>query len=146
MHDIRAIRDDPEAFDKGLERRGLSPIAAELIRLDAKWRTTMVTLQDLQARANTAASSIGLAIKSGETGQVEAFKQKSIELKRDIAREQAEERQYSKELGDALAVIPNLPLDEVPVGKDERHSVEVRRWGTPPEFAFQPREHFDIGE
>lgn len=146
MHDIKAIRDNPDAFDAGLARRGLAAMAAELVRLDAAKREHVQKLQDAQARRNGLSKDIGEAMKAGDKAKAEALKAEVQSLKDFIGSGEEEERQLNHQLTDALAAIPNLPLDEVPDGKDELGNIEIRRWGTAPAFAFEPRQHFDIGE
>ena len=146
MHDIKAIRDNPTAFDTGLARRGLDPMAAALLMIDAERRDHVQKLQDAQARRNAASKEIGDAMKSGDKARAEALKAEMGAIKDLIASGEAVERDIDQRLGAALAVIPNIPLDDVPDGKDETGNVEVRRWGTPVAFAYEPRQHFDIGE
>ena len=146
MHDIKAIRDNPDAFDRGLARRGLPPMSADLLAIDAKKRDHMQKLQEAQARRNTVSKDVGEAMRSGDSKKAETLKADVARLKDFITSGEDTERQLNQKLLDALAVIPNIPLDEVPDGKDERHNVEVRRWGEIPKFAFEARQHFDIGE
>lgn len=146
MHDIKAIRDNPAAFDTGLARRGLEPMAAELLKIDAERRDHVQKLQDAQARRNAASKEIGDAMKSGDKARAEALKAEMGAIKDLIASGEAVERDIDQRLGAALAVIPNIPLDDVPDGKDETGNVEARRWGTPGAFGYEPRQHFDIGE
>lgn len=146
MHDIKAIRDNPAAFDAGLARRGLAPLAEDILRRDATRRDHIQKLQDAQARRNAASKEIGEAMKAGDKPRADALKAEVASLKDFIAGGEETERRLTKEITDALAVIPNLPLDEVPAGHDEKGNVEVRRWGAAPSFAFAPRQHFDIGE
>jgi seryl-tRNA synthetase len=146
MHDIKAIRDNPAAFDQGLARRGLAPMAAELLRIDAERREHVQKLQDAQARRNAASKDIGEAMKAGDKAKAEALKAEMGAIKDFISSGEAVEREIDQRLTAALAVIPNLPLDEVPDGEDETGNVEVRRWGAPPSFDFEARQHFDIGE
>ena len=146
MHDIKAIRDNPAAFDVGLGRRGLPPMAADLLKIDAERRDHVQKLQDAQARRNAASKEIGEAMKSGDKARAEALKAEMGSIKDFIASGEAVERDIDQRLNAALAVIPNIPLDDVPDGKDETGNLEVRRWGTPPAFAYEPRQHFDIGE
>ncbi|NJM30866.1 MAG: serine--tRNA ligase [Rhizobiales bacterium] len=146
MHDIKAIRDNPEAFDKALTRRGLAPQAAELLKHDEARRTHLQKLQDAQSRRNSLSKEIGDAMKSGDKARAETLKAEVASLKDFIGSGEEDERKLTQALNDALAVIPNLPLDEVPDGADEKSNVEVRRWGEPRKFDFAPREHFDIGE
>jgi seryl-tRNA synthetase len=146
MHDIKAIRDNPAAFDQGLARRGLAPLAAELLRIDAERREHVQKLQDAQARRNAASKDIGEAMKAGDKAKAEALKAEMGAIKDFIASGEAVEREIDQRLTASLAVIPNLPLDDVPDGTDEAGNVEVRRWGAPTSLNFEARQHFDIGE
>jgi len=146
MHDIKAIRDNPDAFDRGLARRGLEPQAAVLVSLDAARRDHVQKLQDAQARRNAVSREIGEAMKAGDKTRAEALKSEVASLKEFVAGGEETERLLAQKLADALAVIANIPLDDVPDGKDEHANVEVRRWGEKPVFAFAPRQHFEIGE
>ena len=146
MHDIKAIRDNPEAFDRGLARRGLAPMSLELIGIDAERRDHLQKLQDAQARRNTVSKEVGDAMKAGDKARAEQLKAEVASLKDFIASGEETERQIDARLTAALAAIPNIPFDDVPDGKDETGNVEMRRWGEKPEFAFEPRQHFDIGE
>ena len=146
MHDIKWIRDNPQAFDAGLARRGLAPQAAQLIALDAARRDHIQKLQDAQARRNQLSKEVGEAMKAGDKARAEALKAEVGSLKDFLASGEETERQLSQQVTDALAVIPNLPLAEVPPGKDEHDNVEMHVWGEKPRFNFEPRQHFDIGE
>ncbi len=146
MHDIKAIRENPEAFDRALARRGLQPLAAQLIALDADKRDHVQKLQEAQSRRNALSKEVGDAMKAGDKARAETLKAEVASLKDFIGSGEETERKLNADLTGALSVIPNLPLDDVPDGKDEHGNLEVRRWGTPPTFAFEPRQHFDIGE
>jgi seryl-tRNA synthetase len=146
MHDIKAIRDNPHTFDAGLARRGLAALSQGLLALDQQKRDVQNTLQDLLSRRNTLSKDVGEAMKKGEKDRAEAIKAEVAALKDSIAKREEEERQHSAALHDQLAAIPNIPLDEVPDGIDERGNVEVLRWGNPPGHNFEPRQHFDVGE
>ena len=148
MHDIKAIRDDPKAFDEGLARRGLAPRAKSLIALDEKRRASILELQRAQERRNAASKQVGLAMARRDAVAAEDFKAEVAGLKATLPELEAAEREAERALNDALAEIPNLPLPDVPDGKDESDNVEVRRYGEPPVFpnSFTPREHFEIGE
>ncbi len=144
MFDIKWIRDNPDAFDGGLARRGVAPLASALIALDAERRDAQTQAQDIQARRNKIAKEIGAAKAKGEdAGPLIEEVSRSKDAQAD-AEERA--RVASAKLDDALAAIPNLPADDIPDGMDESANVEVRRWGTVPSFDFAPKEHFDIGE
>ena len=146
MHDIKAIRDNPDLFDAGLARRGLAALASRILALDAERREHVQKLQESQARRNAASKEIGDAMKAGDKGRAEAIKAEVAHIKDFIGSGEETERELDRGLNDMLAVIPNLPLEDVPDGKDEHGNVEVRRWGAPPTWNFESRQHFDIGE
>ncbi len=148
MHDIKAIRDDPQTFDEGLARRGLPPRAQSLIALDERRRAAILALQRAQERRNAASKAIGAAMARKDVEAADDLKAEVAGLKATMPELEAGEREATKALEDALAEIPNLPFDDVPDGKDENDNVEVRRHGAPPEFpeGFTPKEHFEIGE
>ena len=146
MHDIKAIRDNPGGFDRALARRRLAPYSAELMRLDVEKRDHQQKLQEAQARRNAASKDIGAAMKAGDTLRADALKAEIASIKEFIAAGEETERRFGRGLDEVLAVIPNLPLDEVPGGLDEHGNVEVRHWGEAPPHGFEARQHFDIGE
>jgi seryl-tRNA synthetase len=146
MHDIKAIRDNPAAFDAGLARRGLTPLSASLLAIDEQKRDTMQKLQDAQSRRNSLSKEIGAAMGKKDVALADKLKLEVAGLKDFITTGEEQERVLTKQLNDALAVIPNLPLADVPDGKDEHDNNEVRVWGQKPSFAFEPQQHFDIGE
>ena len=146
MHDIKAIRDNPQAFDAGLARRGLAALSPSLLDLDQQKRAVQNTLQDMLSRRNALSKDVGEAMKKGEKEKAEAIKSEVAGLKDALAQNEEIERHLTVKLNDALAAIPNIPFDEVPDGLDEHGNVEVRRWGNPPGHNFEPRQHFDIGE
>ena len=146
MHDIKAIRDNPAAFDAGLARRGLAPFSASLLALDEQKRETMQKLQDAQSRRNALSKEIGMAMGKKDVALADKLKAEVAGLKDAITQGEVQERVQTKALNDALAVIPNIPLAAVPDGKSEHDNVEVRQWGEKPLKNFEPQQHFDIGE
>jgi len=146
MHDIRFIRDNPEAFDRALARRGIEPQAQRLIALDERRRAAIQRVETAQARRNAASKEIGEAKKSKDEEKAKGLLIEVAALKESIPGMEAEEKKASKELDDALAEIPNLPLDDVPDGKDESDNVERHRFGARHNYAFTPRQHFELGE
>ena len=146
MHDIRFIRDNPDVFDRGLARRGLAPQAARLIVLDEKRRSAIQAAEAAQARRNAASKEIGEAKKNKNEAKAQDLLAEVAALKESIPALEAEERKTTEELNDALAEIPNLPLDEVPDGKDSNDNVEHHRFGAKLDYAFTPEQHFDLGE
>src|SRR5580704_16957506 len=146
MHDIRFIRDNPDAFDRGLTRRGLPPQAQRLIALDEQRRAKILALETAQARRNAASKEIGEAKKNKDEEKAKGSLSEVATLKETIPAMEAEEKEASKALNDALAEIPNLPLDEVPDGKDEKDNVERHRFGAKRNYASAPKQHFELGE
>jgi seryl-tRNA synthetase len=144
MHDIRLIRDDPEAFDAMLARRGAEPVAADILALDEERRALTTKLQEMQSRRNEASKAIGAAMGQGDTEKAEALKAEVTQIKADMPATEERERELGEKLQDALARIPNLPFDDVPEGADENDNVEVSSWGEKPSFDFEPKEHADI--
>jgi seryl-tRNA synthetase len=148
MHDIKAIRENPRAFDEGLARRSLAPRAESLLALDDRRRAAILELQKAQERRNVASKEIGAAMARKDLQAAEDLKAEVAGLKAVMPELEAAEKAAGLALDDELAAIPNLPLADVPDGEDENDNVEVRRYGAPPKFpdGFTPREHFDIGE
>jgi seryl-tRNA synthetase len=148
MHDIRAIRENPEAFDDGLRRRGLAPRAESLIALDDRRRAAIAALQHAQERRNAASKQIGAAMARKDSVAAEDFRAEVAEAKAKMPELEAAEREAASALETELAAIPNLPADDTPDGKDESENVEIRGHGAPPAFpdSFKPKEHFEIGE
>ena len=146
MFDIKAIRDNPQAFDAARKRRGLDPLSATLIALDDNRRAAIAKLQTAQERRNAASKEIGLAMREKDMAKAEALKAEVAALKENWPAMEQAERDANEALNKALSEIPNSPLAEVPEGKDEHDNVEVLKWGEPKTFAFTPKEHFDIGE
>ena len=144
MFDIRWIRDNPEAFDAGLGKRGLAPLAAQMIALDSNHRAAQTTLQDLQRRRNEASKAIGAAKSRGEDAAAEMAEVQG--LKEAFQKLEAEEREHAQALNTALAAYPNTPNEDVPEGADEAANVEIRRWGEKPELSAEARQHFELGE
>jgi seryl-tRNA synthetase len=146
MYDIKLIRDNPEVFDKGRQRRGLEPLASHLLALDDARRAAIAKSQAAQERRNAASKEIGQALGAKDAVRAEALKAEVAELKGRLAGFEAEEREATAALDTALSEIPNLPLDDVPFGKDENDNPEHHAVGERPRFAFRPKEHFEIGE
>ncbi len=146
MLDIRWIRDNPDLLDEALKKRGAAPESAALIELDEMRRTHIAKLQEAQARRNAASKEIGAAMAAKDTAKAEALKAEVAEIKSFIQSGEDTERELSEKLNDALSRLPNVPLDDVPVGADENDNVEVRMSGQKPAFDFEAKEHFELGE
>jgi seryl-tRNA synthetase len=145
MHDIRFIRENAAAFDESLRSRGLEPFSERLVALDERRRSTIAALQAGQERRNALSKEIGEAMRAKDAARAETLKAEVAKLKEDAPALEQAEREAAKELEDALAVIPNLPKAEVPVGRDEHDNVERHRFGKPRNLP-QAKQHFEIGE
>ncbi|MCW7545710.1 MAG: serine--tRNA ligase [Aurantimonas coralicida] len=146
MLDIKWIRDNPDKLDAALARRGAAPLADQLLKLDEERRAHLTRLQTLQGRRNEASKAIGKAKGTGDEAGAEELIREIGEIKEAIQDGEETERRIDKSLEDALARIPNIPLDDVPEGADEADNVEIRRHGEAPNFGFAPKEHYELGE
>jgi seryl-tRNA synthetase len=144
MFDIKWIRENPEAFDAGLARRGLAPAAESLLDLDKKRRAAETRAQEIQTERNALSKQIGIAKSKGEDAA--DILAKVAESKDAQAVAEAEAKEASAALDDALSGIPNLPAADVPDGEDESANVEIRTWGEPKQYDFEPKDHVDLGE
>ena len=144
MHDIRFIRENPAAFDRALSRRGLAPMAAELLAMNEARRAKILAAETAAAAQNAASKDVGAAKARGDNAEFERLRALVAEKKAEGARLTEEAGAEDARLRDALMRIPNMALDEVPEGPDESGNVEIRRWGTPRVMDFKPLEHFDI--
>ena len=149
MLDIKWIRENPQALDEALRKRSADPESAELIALDEARRTAIGKLEETQTRRNAASKEIGKAKGQKDEETAQRLMSEVADLRTVMQAQEEEVRAAEKALADGLAVLPNIPLDDVPVGADENDSVEFRRWGTKPSGwskAFKPKEHYEIGE
>ncbi len=146
MLDIKWIRENADVLDAALAKRGAEPSSASLIAVDERRRTILQSLQDMQSRRNTASKDIGAAMAQKNGELAEKLKAEVAELKNSMPALEEESRQVEAELNDALSRLPNIPLDDVPVGSDEAGNVVTRVVGAKPTWNHQPREHFEVGE
>ena len=144
MFDIRWIRENPEAFDAGLAKRGLAPLADALAEIDAERRQATTRMQDGQARRNEASKLIGRAKAQGE--DADALIREVTGLKQTIADDEDAVRAADERMRELLVGLPNLPADDVPIGEDEEDNVELRAHGARRDFDYEARQHFDLGE
>jgi seryl-tRNA synthetase len=145
MHDLKYIRDNPEAFDAALKRRGADPVSASILKLDEKRRAVMTEVQNAQARRNDASKAIGAAMGKGDAATADALKAEVAALKDTMPQMEEQERALVTELDALLAALPNLPADDAPDGADEADNVEIARWGSQRSFDFSPKDHADLG-
>ncbi|HMI19361.1 MAG TPA: serine--tRNA ligase [Sphingomonas sp.] len=145
MHDIRAIREDPAAFDTGLQKRGLGPQSAGLLQLDEARRGRVTEAQALQTRRNEASKEIGKAKTARDEATAQALMAEVAGIKDRMATLENEADEAGRALDEALAALPNIPATDVPEGEDEHANVELKRWGNPRTFDFAPKDHADLG-
>ncbi|HEV7233856.1 MAG TPA: serine--tRNA ligase, partial [Sphingorhabdus sp.] len=145
MHDLKYIRENPEAFDAALRRRGADVVSAQILQLDEKRRAILTEVQGALARRNDASKAIGAAMGKGDHATAEALKAEVATLKESLPQMEEQERIAGAELDALLATIPNLPADDAPQGADENDNVELARWGEQRNFGFEPKGHADLG-
>jgi seryl-tRNA synthetase len=144
MHDIRAIRADPAAFDAAMARRGLPPVADSIVTLDTDRRAALTALQEKQAHRNALSREVGQGKRAGtDTSVLEA---RATSLRTEMEMLEAEAAELEGTVKAALDRLPNVLDTDVPDGTDETSNVEVKRWGTPRVFDFTPKHHFELGE
>jgi seryl-tRNA synthetase len=145
MHDIRWIRDNPDAFDAALKRRGLAPLSASLLAIDETRRAAILASEQAQARRNSASKEIGEARKAKDDARATKVMAEVAELKTTMPQLEQAAKAADVELTRELAAIPNLPLDEVPDGVDEHGNVQHHVFGAARNYAFAPKPHDDLG-
>ena len=146
MHDIRSIRDNPDAFDAALKRRGLAPLSTALLAIDERRRTAILASEQAQARRNSVSKEIGEARKAKDDARAAKLMAEVAELKTTMPQLELAAKQADESLSKELAAIPNLPLDEVPDGVDEHGNVQHHVFGAVRNYAFAPKPHDDLGD
>ncbi|MCZ4367409.1 serine--tRNA ligase [Sulfitobacter dubius] len=144
MHDIRAIRDNPEAFDAALARRGEAAMSQAVLSLDAARRAKIAAAETARAEQNKASKEVGAAKAKGDEAEFDRLRALVSDKKAEVAAMNVEAQELDAKLTDMLARIPNNPADDVPQGDDEGDNVEVKSWGEKPSFDFKPVEHYEI--
>ncbi|KIC19669.1 MULTISPECIES: serine--tRNA ligase [unclassified Leisingera] len=144
MHDIRAIRENPAAFDAAVARRGDAGVSSEILALDEARRAKILAAETAQAEQNKASKEVGAAKGRGDEAEFERLRALVAEKKAEVAAMNAEAKELDQQLTDMLMSIDNLPFDDVPDGEDEDDNVEIRRWGEPKTLDFEAKEHFEI--
>ena len=146
MYDIKWIRENPDAFDRGLKRRGLEPLSKKLLALDEKRRAAITKFEQAQARRNAASKEIGDAKKAKDEGRATTLMAEVNELKVTLPALEEEQKTLGAELDKELAQIPNMPLDDVPDGADASGNIEHHVVGKKRDYSFKPKQHFELGE
>jgi seryl-tRNA synthetase len=146
MFDIKWIRDNPAAFDAARKRRGLAALAPEVLRLDKEHRAALTASQEMQTRRNAASKLIGAAKSKGDEAEAQRLQAEVADLKGMLQAAEDEAKRVAVALDELLAGEPNILASDVPDGADAGDNAEVRRHGEPRAFAFDAKEHFDLGE
>jgi seryl-tRNA synthetase len=146
MLDLNYVRENLEGVRAALDKRGASIAALDdFVQADAERRRLIAESDQLNAERNTASREIGALMKDGKREEADARRKAVNELKERIAVLDQQRDQSETRMRELLSTLPNIPHESVPVGKDESANVEVRRWGTRPEFDFEPKDHVDLG-
>ena len=143
MHDIKTIRDNPDAFDAALARRGVASMSSSILEIDSARRASILAAETAQADQNKASKSVGVAKASGDEATFERLRIMVGEKKAEVSDMNAKAKELDSELTNLLMSIENFALDDIPDGQDEDDNVEIHRWGEP-RLINDPKEHFDI--
>jgi seryl-tRNA synthetase len=144
MHDIRAIRENPDAFDAAMARRGLSGVSAEVLSLDEARRSAILAAETAQSDQKKAAKEVGAAKGRGDEAEFERLRALVAAKKDEVGAMQAEAKAKDEALTELLLGLPNMPYADIPDGADEDDNVEIRTWGEPRKLNFEAKEHFDL--
>lgn len=145
MHDLKQIRENPDAFDAAMAKRGDEPVAREILALDERNRALLTEVQTGQARRNEASKAIGQAKAQGDEDTAQALMAEVGELKKSLPELEERQKALAAEIEVRLSGLPNIPADDVPMGEDEDDNVELKRVGEPPSFDFDVKDHADLG-
>jgi seryl-tRNA synthetase len=146
MLDLNYVRENLEGVRAALDKRGIPGAALDdFAQADAARRRVIAESDQLNAERNAASREIGALMKDGKREEADARRKAVNELKDRIAVLDQEREQAEGHMRELLSTLPNIPHESVPVGLDESANVEVRRWGTKPEFSFEPKDHVDLG-
>src|SRR5262247_3522405 len=146
MYDIKWIREHPDAFDRGLKRRGLEPLSKKLGALDEKRRAAITRFEQAQARRNAASKEVGDAKKAKDEAKASKLMAEVADLKTSLPAMEEEQNTLATALNRELSQIPNMPFDDVPDGADANGNIEHHAFGKKPDYGFKPKQHFDLGE
>ncbi|MBC2778159.1 serine--tRNA ligase [Parasphingopyxis marina] len=145
MHDLRLIRENPDAFDAAMARRGLDPVAADILSRDEANRALLTELQQGQARRNEASKAIGQAKAQGDEETAQALMAEVGDLKKRLPEIEDEQKALAEQIEAILAALPNIPAEAVPDGASEDENVELKTIGDLPAFDFEAKDHADLG-
>ena len=145
MLDIKFVRENLAAVETAMKNRKAEFDGARFTELDASRRELIGKEEALQAKRNSDSKQIGALMKDGKKDEAESLKESVRKLNEELETISADREKVDEEITDLLMHVPNFPADDVPVGEDENDNVEVRRWGTPREFDFEDKPHWDLG-
>ena len=146
MLDLNFIRENPAQVKAALKELNTEAPIDEILELDRQRRELLKDVEALRQERNTGSKAIGQLMQTGQKAEAEAQKQRMSQVGDQIKALDDQLRQVEADLYDRQLYVPNMPGPDVPVGPDESHNVEVRRWGDPPKFDFEPKPHWDLGE
>ncbi len=146
MHDIKALRENQKYFDEGMRKRGMGQQAQALVEQHDAWKEAVKALEGLQAERNDIAQFIAKLTNPQEQEKREKATRRAKEMKVAIAEEESKVREKDEQLQRVLSLLPNIPDDDVPEGKDETENKFLREVGFVPKFAFPPKAHDEIGQ
>ncbi|ANQ53366.1 MULTISPECIES: serine--tRNA ligase [unclassified Thermosipho (in: thermotogales)] len=146
MVDIKLLRNNPEIFYDALEKRGMDKdIIDKIVEIDKEWRKILTEVNNLKAKRNELSKMVAKLKSEEKEEEVKSVINKSKEIGDTIKRLSEKQKELEEEIKNLSLELPNIPHKSVPYGKDETENVEVRRWGTPRKFDFEPKAHWDIG-
>jgi seryl-tRNA synthetase len=145
MHDLKIIRENPQDFDAAMARRGIEPVATDIVTLDEKNRALLTELQQGQARRNEASKAIGQSKAQGDEDTAQALMAEVGELKKHLPEIEDEQKALAEKIEAILSALPNIPADVVPAGGSEDDNVELKTVGNLPAFDFEAKDHADLG-
>ncbi len=146
MIDIKALRKDPDFFKDALKKRGYEvEIIDEVLKIDKEWRDVTTKINELRAKRNEISKEVAKAKREKDEDKTKALMEEGKEVGKKIKELEDKKRELEEKQKQLLLRIPNVPHESVPVGEDETYNVEIRKWGQPTEFDFEPKAHWDLG-
>ena len=145
MHDLKKIRENPKGFDEKIKKRFEIPIAKKILELDKNYRELLTNTQKLQEKRNDKSEKIS-KLANKDSKQIQFLKQEVVDIKNKMQQLDANLKVAEDDLNSLLMSLPNIPMNDVPIGKDEKSNQKIREWGNKPNFSFEPKEHFELGE
>ncbi len=146
MIDLKLLRKEPQYFYEALKKRNYSTdIIDEIVNLDKEWRNQLNIVNNLKARRNELSKLVARYKAEGKTQEAEEIIAESKKIGEEITQYESKQKELEEKMYNLALYIPNPPHESVPVGKDETENVEIRRWGEPRKFDFEPKAHWDLG-